>query len=214
MQPKLIITFGPLSGPDFLTKSGTIVAALRGNADFPEPWPPQVPTFAQLEAAHDTYRDALHAAVNRDRIKIAERDSARETLTGILKSIAGYLEVLAQGDTRKLAGTGYDLRKDITHGTGIGPLPAPTQFRLKRSDFSGKLLVHAASVAGAASYEVDLADGDPTIEASWRDAGTFATCSHIELAELTPGKVYWVRLRAIGISGPGPWTDPLSLMVV
>jgi hypothetical protein len=214
MQAKLIITFSPLSGPDFLTKAGTIVAALRGNPDFPEPWPPQVPTFAQLETAYNGYRDAMHAAANRDRIKIAERDSAREVLTGILRNIAGYLEVLAQGDTKKLVGTGYDLRKDITRGTGVGPLPAPTEFRVKRSEISGKLLVHAAGVAGAASYEVDLAEGDPTAETSWRDAGTFAACSHIEIPGLTPGKIYWVRLRAIGSSGPGPWTDSVSTMVV
>ena len=37
MQAKLIITFSPLSGPDFLTKAGTIVDALRANPDFPEP---------------------------------------------------------------------------------------------------------------------------------------------------------------------------------
>ena len=87
-------------------------------------------------------------------------------------------------------------------------------FRVKRSDISGKLLAHAASVAGAASYEVDLAKGDPTAEASWHDAGNFASCSHIELTGLTPGQVYWVRLRAIGSSGPGPWSDPVSTMVV
>jgi hypothetical protein len=214
MQAKLIITFGPLSGADFLTKAGTIVAALRDNPDFPEPWPPQVCSFAQLEAAYIDFRDALHASANRDRTKIAERDAAREVLTAMLKRLAAYLELVAQGDTKKLLRTGYDLRKDNAHGSGSGPLPAPTNFTLKRSDISGTLILHAASVYAAASYEVDIADSEPTAEGTWRDAGTFATCSHIEVPGLTPGKVYWARLRAIGVSCPGAWTDPVSLMVV
>lgn len=111
MKAKLIITFSPLSGPDFLIKAGTIVDALRANPNSPELWPAQVSSFSQLETAYNAYRDALHAAANRDRIKIAEQYSARETLTGILRSIAGYLEVIAQGNTTRLAGSGYDLAR-------------------------------------------------------------------------------------------------------
>ena len=214
MQAKLIITFGPLSGAAFLTKAGTIVAALRENPDYPEPWPPQVCSFAQLEASYIAFRDALHASANRDRAKIAERDATRETLTTLLKNLAPYLEVVAQGDTKKLLGTGYDLRKDPAHGSGSGPLSAPTNFTLKRSDISGTLLLHATGVSGAASYEVDIADTDPTAESAWRDAGTYATCSHIKISGLNPGKVYWLRIRAIGSGGPGAWTDTVSLMAV
>jgi len=62
MQAKLIIMFPNLRKSDFLGKAGTIVDALRNNPDFPEPWPSQVSSFAQLEAAYNAYQDALHAA--------------------------------------------------------------------------------------------------------------------------------------------------------
>jgi hypothetical protein len=45
-------------------------------------------------------------------------------------------------------------------------------------------------------------------------AGSFKNSSRIELPGLTPGKVYSVRLRALGAAGPGAWTPASSLMVV
>jgi len=214
MQAKLIITFTALSGADFLTQAGIIVNALRGNPDFPEPWPSQVPSFAQLEEAYNTFRDALHASASRDRNKIAERDASRAVLDGYLKTLAGYLEVIAHGDTAKLMRTGYELRKDRVRSTNTDPLSAPGGFVVKHGKLSGVMVLHARALPGAISYEAYQTDGDPTSEAGWKDEGTFPGCNHIEIAGLTPGKIYWFRIRAISINGNGAWTDPASLMVI
>jgi len=214
MQAKLIITFSPLSESDFHTKAGTIVNALRNNPDFPEPWPAQVPSFAQLEAAYNAYQDALHAAANRDRTKIAERDASRADLEAKLKALAPYLEMVAQGDTTKLMRTGYGLRKDPVRGVNADPPPAPAGFTAKHGKLTGSVILHGASVQGAASYEASHTEGNPSDEASWQDDGTFAGCNHIDLAGLTPGKTHWFRIRAINSNGNGAWTDPASLIVV
>ena len=106
MQAKLIITFDPLSITDFMVKAGAIITAMTGNAHYPESWAAQVPTLEQLNTALDAYRDAYHASLTRDTLKIAQRDSARQTLTDLLKRLAPYLELIAQGDTAMLATTG------------------------------------------------------------------------------------------------------------
>jgi hypothetical protein len=214
MQAKLIITFSNLSEPDFHTKAGAIVTALRNNPDFPEPWPPQVPSFAQLEAAYNAYQDALHAAANRDRAKIAERDDKRAVLEGYLKTLAGYLELIAQGDTTKLIRTGFDQRKDIVRGVNANPPPAPAGFTVKHGKLSGSVILHASSVQGAASYDASHTEASPADDASWQDDGTFTGCNHIDITGLTPGKSYWFRLRAINSAGNGAWTAPAGLMVI
>ena len=35
----------------------------------------------------------------------------------------------------------------------------------------------------------------------------------IGISGLTRGKDYWARVRAIGTNGPGPWSDPATILV-
>lgn len=213
MQPKLIITFDRFSEADFQAKAGSIVAALATNKNFPDPWPNQVPSVKQLSEALDDYRAAYNASLTRDTIKIGQRDAARKTLTDMLRSLAPYLEVVAQGDAAVLASTGYDLRRDPARGNG-DILPPPADFRVGHGPQSGTLAVHIARLPGARSYEVQTAQGDPTAEASWTHALVSPTASRIILAGLTPAQTYWVRVRGIGSTGPGQWTDPATVIVV
>ena len=214
MQAKLIITFENLSEPNFLAKAELINTSLTGNANFPPPFPAEVPTLAQLAAAFTAYQTAYNAATGHDQTAIATRNTARIALTTILKKLAPHLETASGGVVAKLTTTGYDLRHDIVQGTGTTPLAAPADFKITRGKLSGVLLVHARILPGAGSYQAQTTDGDPTVPANWKDAGTFVHCSHIELTALVPGKTYSVRLRGIGSHGPGAWTDHASLMVV
>lgn len=214
MQAKLIITFERLSESDFQTKAGVIVAALTGNANFPEPWPAQVPSLAQITDALNTYRAAYHAALTRDTSKISQRNAARQTLTDLLKRLAPYLEAIAQGNPDVLATSGYDLRHDTTRGGNNTVPEAPSDFRVSHGQLSGTLDVHTAKLPGAGSYEVHLSQGDPSVEANWKLVITSTICNHIPLSGLTPGQTYWLRLRAINSLGAGVWTAPVSVIVI
>lgn len=214
MQPKLIITFGRLSEADFQAKAGFIIASLTNNPHFPEPWPKQAPTLAQLSDALAAYREAYHASLTRDTLKIKQREAAREALVNLLRLLASYLEFAAAGDVSILATTGYDLRNDIVRGVNSGILPAPSNFRVLHGKQSGTVDIHVDRLPGAASYEVQIAQGDPTVEANWKPARIAKTGSHIAVDNLTPGQTYWFRVRAIGKDGNGLWTDPVSIIVV
>jgi hypothetical protein len=213
MQVKLITTFERLNESDFLAKAGTIVTNLTANPNYPEPWAVQVATLAQLTTSYSAYLDNYHAAINHDMLKIALRNSARLALTEQLKALIPYLEMLAQGDTHILATTGYDLRKDVVRGGSADILAAPVDFRVGHGAKSGSFDIHIAKLLGAGSYEVQITENDPSIEANWRHAMSSLTSSHILLEGLTPGKAYWVRVRGIGTAGAGVWTDPVNLIV-
>ena len=64
-----------------IAQARQIVTAMTGNAHYPEPWAAQVPTLEQLSTAFDAYRDAYHASLTRDTLKIAQRDSARQIIS-------------------------------------------------------------------------------------------------------------------------------------
>jgi len=47
-----------------------------------------------------------------------------------------------------------------------GILPAPADYKITHGPKSGTLLLHVARLAGAKGYDVQMAQGDPTIEAT------------------------------------------------
>lgn len=214
MQPKLIVSFDRLSGPNFLAKARGIVVALSSNGNFPEPWPAPTPSLATVSSSLAAYQDAFHAAQTHDSIKIQLRDAARNALTALLKTLGAYLELAAQGDVTKLAGTGFDLRHDAGASSSSGPLPAPDGVQVSHGAKSGSVDVSAAKVPGARSYEVQLCQGDPTVAANWHHAITRPTDRHISIENLIPAQTYWFRLRAIGTDDEGVWSAAVSIIVV
>jgi len=214
MQAKLIISFQRLSEADFQAKAGHILASLTGNPHYPEPWPPQVPALNRLNEALNAYREAYHASLTHDTLKIKQRNDARQTLVDLFGQLAPYLEMIAQGDTDILASTGFDLRRDIQRGQNSGILPAPTGLRVVHGQLSGTLEVRVDRLTGAGSYEVQIAQGDPTVETNWKHALTSTTSTHILLENLTPAQTYWVRVRGVGSGGNGVWTETNNIIVM
>jgi len=214
MQAKLIISFEHLSEPDFLVKAENIVTAMTGNSHYSEPWPPQAPTLAELTLAMNTYKKDYHAGITRDTVKIAQRVSSRKILTDLLKRLPSYLEFIAQGDVSMLATTGYDLRKDVVHSTGNAILQAPSDFKVSHGTKKGTLNIHTALLADAGSYEVQIAQGDPNVEANWQHAMSSLTCTQILLEDLIPTQIYWIRIRGIGRNGSGAWAEPICIIAI
>ena len=214
MQAKLIISFENLSEPDFLARTETINSSLAANAAFPGPWPAPLTGPASLATLFNQYKNAFNAALTHDDAKISLRNDMREGLTVFLKKLAPYLELVANGSVAALQTTGFELRRDSTRTGGSDPLPAPEDFSVVRGELSGTLIAHARKLKGAASHLVQITEGDPTVEANWKDYEIVVNCNRIEIVGQTPGKVVSVRLRAIGLAGPGAWTSPVSLMAV
>lgn len=214
MSAKLIISFERLSEAEFLAQVLVIQSSLANNPAFPQPWPLPSPSYEELMQAIVAYQEAYQAAIGHDTHKIAKRHAAREYLVGILKRLANYLELASYGDASALGSTGYQVSRETTRPTVPVVLTAPTGMSVKRGELGGVLVVHATRLQGAGSYEVQLAESDPTQESNWNTAGIHVHCSHIELTGLTPGKRYSVRLRGIGSAGPGAWSDVITLMAV
>lgn len=74
-------------------------------------------------------------------------------------------------------------------------------------------MLHVAKLAGAKSYQVQMTQGDPSVEDNWKLATTSVSSSHIPLEGIAPAQTYWFRIRAIGSGGEGVWTDPVSVIV-
>jgi len=214
MQAKLIVTFDRLSSSSFLAKSGSIVACMNGNSHYSEPWAGQGLTLNLLNTAYTNFQDAYHDSLTRDTVKIAKRDVARQTLSDLLKRLALYLELMAEGDTAILASTGYDLRHDSVRNNSNELLPAPVDFNVTYGQLSSTLNINVSRLLGAGSYEIQITQGDPNIESNWQHALSSVKSTHILITGLIPAQIYWLRVRGFDSNGGGVWTDPISIMVV
>lgn len=212
MAAKLITTFERLSEAEFQVKTTAIAAALTGHAYFQNLWTDKVASVAQLNQQVADYVAAAQASQTRDILKVAQRNGCRQVLTATLKQIAPFLEVMAQGDEQILVTTGYDLRRDNTRRTSSGPLPAPQGVRISQSVRGGAVELRASRITGAVAYEVQTTQGDPESDADWMHALTSAGVQRIEVGGFKPGRA-WVRMCAVGRSGSGAWSEPVTLVV-
>lgn len=211
---RLITGFKTMKDSDLLAKSGVILVALSGNPVFPEPWPAGIPSLAEITQARTAFQEAYAAAQTRDTTKIAAKNVAFDTLAEMLNLLAGYLAAVAGNDEAKLNSSGFDVRQPADRHAHDGVLPAPDGVKLSPGGHSGAVELNAQAVAGARAYESQITQGDPTVAANWQHLQTTAGCKHIQVANLTPGQIYWFRLRAIGKDAPGYWSAEAKIMVV
>jgi hypothetical protein len=214
MQARLITSFSRLSGAEFLVAAGRIVAAMSGNPRFPAPWPAPAPSREELSAALAHYREALEASASRDRGRIAEREQAREDLTGMLQRLAAYLEFAAHGDEQALRSTGFELRRSTTRPARTETLEAPANVQLSHGARSGEIELHSGRLDGSSTYEIQIAQGDPGIEANWRHLTISRSLRRVTLSGLTPLQMVWIRVRGFGVPGAGRWSEPVSIVVL
>jgi hypothetical protein len=83
---------------------------LLRNENYPEPWLTQMASLGDLTSAQTDYETAYHDALSQDKFKVTHRNDCRVLLTGMLKNMASYCELVAQGNVSKLETSGYDLR--------------------------------------------------------------------------------------------------------
>jgi hypothetical protein len=214
MQPHLIISFDHYSEPGFLLRVETIASSLNPNANFPAPWPTQVPSPSQLTTTVAAYQVAYKNAAGGDKASIKVRKGQRTALSTMLQTVAHYLEIVANGNAGVLATSGYELRHDIVKSvlqTALGPLQ---NLKVTRASLSGGLLVHAKADPHADVYHVQTASADPSVEANWSATIEFVHCNRIELTGLTPSKTYYVRIRGFNRNGTGVWATSPGILVL
>ena len=116
------------------------------------------------------------------------------------------------------AATGGDAVKIETTGFSVKATPAPVgvpaqvgNLVLTAGDNEGSIDYGHDPVRGAKSYEVQTSV-DPVSASSWTYKTT-APRSSGTLTGFTSGAKIWVKVRAIGAAGPGPWSDPATKTV-
>ena len=179
-----------------------VLVCLKNNPLFPKP-PVSLADLAALQTAYQAAMSAATLGGPADRAAFRE---ARGALVAALRRIAAYIHSLGLTKESEVLSSGFDL---AVWDTRQKPLLTPVLVRLDNS-VSTQLSLKMRAVANARVYEVQFsADGGQT----WQDLGIFQHTKGIMLAGLTPGKVYALRVRAVGGSTRySGWSTAISCM--
>jgi hypothetical protein len=178
---------------------------MTGHTFYPSP----KPTLPVLQTAITAFQEAAAAAKGGGVALTALKDEAQDALVGVLRSLAFYVQEQCDNNLATLLNSGFEATKARTPA---GVLPAPQWVALTQGTLSGSLKLRAEALDNAGGYEVQKTSqlGSP---AAWETIGLF-TAPRMMLEDLTPGAIYWARVRAIGSEGPGAWSDPVSARVL
>ena len=202
--PKLAMSYWKYTDSALETKAESVVLAMTDNANFPKP----NPTIASLQAAITAFSEAMVAAVDGGRIRIAERRQARKVLEGLLIQLSAYVMMTANGDVNMLISSGLDVYKEPE---ASAPIEVPQAPELSSGANTGEVLVKVPVVKGAKSYFFEYT-ADPLSDSSvWQQV--VDTRSKVLITGLTAGKKYWFRVMAIGLRGARTASKEVSYIV-
>jgi hypothetical protein len=181
------------------------LTGLTDNANFATP----APTLATVTTALSAFTVALADAVNGGKQMTAIKNAKRAELVSLMRQLASYVTVTANGDMTKLLSSGFPYQKPTR--SRIGALPAPEAPVLKHGALSGTVDTSITPVYGASSY-------------NWRVALASAPSTFVQTAQTTggrhsfngliPGQIYNVEANAVGAAGPSDWSDVACLMAI
>jgi hypothetical protein len=153
-------------------------------------------------ASIKTLEDQLKAARPAAEAALDEWQASMDQLarTGVAKAKGAAVPIVAMG-------------WDLTEGSAGNPQPLGQVHGLvvTAGDDDGELDYTHERTTGAVNYERQTTT-TPLDAASWVSRSTL-TRSSGTIAGLPSGSRQWLRVRAVGPLGPGPWSDPASKTV-
>ncbi|MEO6785879.1 MAG: fibronectin type III domain-containing protein [Chthoniobacteraceae bacterium] len=185
------------------------------NAPAPPATPP-IPNMATPVADLTTKLTAAQTANNayeQAKASLPGLLSARDIAIQDLKDEEGLFAKAAakesKGNATMLLAAGFELVPSA-HSPSPG-VQQPLNVILSEGKNPGSIGAKCNPDANASTYEWQTTTGDPVTGPYVTFKQT--TAAHVTITGLTSGTRVWVRVRAIGTKGEGPWSDPAMKIV-
>lgn len=184
-----------------LFKTRNLVNKLTGNAAFPSPVPP----LGDVTAAADVLQTAIndHEA-NPGPNEVLQRNLATDVVKGLYTDLGSYVQAASNGDIELIKSAGLGVRKSASPR---GELPAPKNMEAVATAYPGRIDIRYGGVRGRSMYETQICDGDPNVEENWKVLFLTTKVRH-SITGLKSDTVYHFRVRALGVLGASPMSEP------
>lgn len=176
--------------------------------------PPWIPGGKQFREHADRLEEVVNLPGS-DKTKDEERMAVREKSVRTVNYAVQYVTMYSDhhNDPTLLENLGLEVRQRSY--SRDRKLPGKVdKFNVKDdSENTGAIIVHVNNGIGKkGSIELQITEGDPADEASWRTIDYYFTCK-IDVKGLEPVKRYHLRARFKNAAGNGPWSDVAKVVV-
>jgi hypothetical protein len=203
-KSKITLRLSKLGDADLEARSFGIVAAMTGNAHFPEP----TPALADLNNSLKLFSDSLAFAKTGDRVKAILKNQRRDDLELLLTNLANYCSFIAQGDRFILASSGFSLNAETSASKTLAD---PANFTVEIGCKSGDALAYVNAVPNAKAYLYRWGIA-PIANEAWFH--TIHSQPYFTITGLVPGTIYSFQIGVAGSKGQTVYTKVISQMVV
>ena len=169
----------------------------------------KVTVDSNLLTTHETSINELEeaesgvsTAKNNLKQAVEKRDAAKSKLLSADASIVNFINSQTS-DVNVLLTTSYPLAEE----RGSAPLEQVTNLSAAFGDEPGEIDINFDRVKAATGYEFQLSADNPD---SWTNAGAAGRTSKFTFNNLTPGKKYWIRVRAFRGEEKGTWSNAVT----
>ncbi len=176
--------------------------------------PPWIPGGKQFREHADRLEEVVNlpgSVKTKEEERIAVREETVKTVNFAVQYITMYSTHI--NDPSLLENLGLEV-KHKTYSRNR-KLPGKVEKLIAKDDAekSGAIVIQVNNGIGKkGSVELQITEGDPTDEASWRIVDYYFTCKfHVE--GLEPVRRYHLRARFKNSEGNGPWSDVATVVV-
>ncbi|MEO8733813.1 MAG: fibronectin type III domain-containing protein [Flavobacteriales bacterium] len=175
---------------------------LEGNANFNAP----PITAVELQVLAGTFMSAITNAKDGSLIARKHRDAQSEKVRNVLRLIADYVRMVAQGDRAILSTSGFSL---VNEPAASRRMEAPEMKRTVMTGRAGELQLRWSGVRNRRAYQISMTDTDPAeSDTQWTMIAVTGKITYY-VTGLVPYKLYWFRVSAIGAMGEGVQSLPM-----
>jgi hypothetical protein len=203
MSAKVSLAFARASDMELDNFAQGVINRIIGNATYP---PPPV-TIASLQTAKNDFTMKIAAAHAGGKADTAAKNNSRQTLIGMLRQIAMYVQINCSDDMAPLLTSRFEAQS--TNRASV-TLEQPKGLVLTNGS-SGQLVASVSPVKNTNIYEgrAKVADGRLAASVFTGDS------QHIIFDGLTAGTMYTVQVRSLGgATGQSDWSDPSTHMAM
>ncbi len=208
IKRKVLSGFSKISDDELLVRGATVLQALSGNPNFPDP----VPELEDVSQVWREYQDKLASARRKGSpLETADKNVSRELLAEQLRQLAFYVNKVADGDLRILLSSGFPLSAYPTAGV----VPDVVQhIELREGRQSGQMKIEFRAQRNVLLYEYRYASRrDAEGNLDWSDVFTSSSSRGILVEGLDALQRYYVQVRAVNTYGKSTWSDPVAYII-
>ena len=200
---RALFGFRSYSDPKLLNETSIILTYMNGNQNFTNP----SPNLHVVETAYQNFQKKYETGKSGDRIKIAEKNTAREELLLIMRELCNYVNMAGKNVRAVLLSSGFKVSKETNEVQILGAIVG---FDADKGLNKNEIKVWCERVSNAVSYVFVCTDEKPTPTTTWRT--NTATTSQTVFDKLTKGVEYYFKVAVIGRNNQYLESDPISLI--